>query len=156
MWLFFHRLKVITICDSQSWQKDDRRFLLRQLKKIYHHIPNAPPKAYIEILFTNDKHMQQLQKKFLHKNQSTNVLAFPHDPDNPADNFLGSIALGYGVIKKQSQQQKKIFHHHLLHLGLHGLLHLFHFTHKKQHEAKKMERLEILLLANIGINNPYQ
>ena len=46
--------------------------------------------------------------------------------------------------------------HRILHLLLHGLLHLAGFDHTLDDEAADMEKLESYLLSEIGIADPYQ
>ncbi len=174
MFFNFTPLQITALQDTADWDRADMNFLIKQCKKIYKTIPGAPRIASLEILFTHDNHMRQLKKDFLQQDMATNVLSFPHHDSRagathganhatkhglPKTNpraFLGSIALGYGVIKKEAQEANKDFRHHLVHLGLHGLLHLLDFNHDKKSAAEKMENLEILLLANLGIENPYQ
>ena len=45
---------------------------------------------------------------------------------------------------------------HLIHLFIHGVLHLLGYDHKNVSEAEKMEALEIEILNNFQIDNPYK
>jgi probable rRNA maturation factor len=45
--------------------------------------------------------------------------------------------------------------HHLSHLVVHGVLHLFGHDHQNGREATRMERLERKSLAALGIPDPY-
>ena len=45
---------------------------------------------------------------------------------------------------------------HLMHLFVHGMLHLFGHDHIDDDMAETMESLETKLLANIGIADPYR
>ncbi len=183
MFFNFTPLRITALQDTADWDRADMNFLIKQCKKIYKTIPGAPRTASLEILFTHDNHMRQLKKDFLQQDMATNVLSFPHHDSRAGANlgakhganyganlgagnhglpkpthraFLGSIALGYGIIKEEAREANKDFRHHLVHLGIHGLLHLLDFNHDKKSAAEKMERLEILLLSNLGIKNPYQ
>ena len=70
--------------------------------------------------------------------------------------ILGDIALAFETIQKESLGQKKLFEHHLLHLTVHGILHLLGFDHKQDEDALVMESLEIKILSSLMIPNPYE
>ena len=44
---------------------------------------------------------------------------------------------------------------HLTHLFIHAVLHLLGYDHKTKEQAKEMENLEIQILSNLQIDNPY-
>ena len=44
---------------------------------------------------------------------------------------------------------------HVLHLTVHGVLHLLGYDHQKSGETRAMERLESAILHDLGIANPY-
>ena len=70
--------------------------------------------------------------------------------------FLGNIILCPEVLAKESLDQDKKFSDHLTHLLLHGCLHLLGYDHEKKADAVEMESLEIKLLNQLGIKNPYE
>jgi len=52
--------------------------------------------AELSILITDDKHMAELNSRFLKRNGPTNVLAFPvkdDNPDEPETSMLGDIVI---------------------------------------------------------------
>lgn len=103
------------------------------------------------ILLTNDTHIQQLNNDFRTIDKPTNVLSFPNDEGD----YLGDIAIAIETISKEAKEQSKDFYHHFIHMVIHGLLHLKGYDHETDSEATEMETLEIKILADMGIENPY-
>lgn len=120
----------------------------------------------ISVLCTNDMAMQKLNQEFRHKDKPTNVLSFPQHDITPGQSLkkllrldslmLGDIVLSYETIKKEAEQQEKTFKQHLAHLITHATLHLLGYDHQEEIEAEAMEGLEIKVLKNLGIDNPYE
>jgi len=52
--------------------------------------------------------------------------------------------------------QHKTFEHHLMHIAVHGALHLLGYDHIEEEEAEAMEALEIKILHGLKICNPYE
>ena len=124
-------------------------------------------KFSISILFTGDKKINQLNKKFRKINSPTNVLSFPSIPININTNnfldfdcnssiFLGDIVISSDTLIKEANNEKKIEEDHLIHLFIHGVLHLLGYDHETSYDAKIMETLEIKILKCLNINNPYK
>lgn len=103
------------------------------------------------ILLTNNAHIQTLNRDFRNKDKPTNVLSFP----DGTDGYLGDIAIALETIEAESAEQDKDFYHHLTHMVVHGLLHLKGYDHETEKDATQMETLEIKILADINIENPY-
>ena len=59
------------------------------------------------------------------------------------------------VLKREAKAQRKDFLCHAAHLVVHGTLHALGYDHEKIRDAKRMENLEIHILATMGIDNPY-
>ena len=53
-------------------------------------------------------------------------------------------------------QQGKPLAHHLQHLVAHGVLHLLGYDHMSDDEAEAMEGLERVVLAGLGVPDPYR
>jgi probable rRNA maturation factor len=118
------------------------------------HIEDLPEGALVSVALSADEAVASLNGAFRNKAKPTNVLSFPAGPGSPPG-LLGDIALAEETIVREAAEQDTPLPHHLQHLVVHGLLHLLGFDHENEAEAEAMERLEIEILADIGIANPY-
>ncbi len=101
--------------------------------------------------------IQNLNKTYRHKDQPTNVLSFPPDlPVEIDEMILGDVVICGDVVLKEAKAQNKTFDHHLIHMIIHGTLHLMGYDHIDENQANEMESLEIKILGKIGISNPYE
>ena len=107
----------------------------------------------VTILLTDDESVRELNARFRQKDNATNVLSFPA-PQNP-EGHLGDIALAFGVCAREAVEQGKPLAHHLQHLVAHGVLHLVGYDHETDAEAEQMEGLERVILAGLGVPDPY-
>ena len=80
------------------------------------------------------------------------MLSFPDD-DGGA---IGDIAIAYETVISEATAQEKSSRDHLLHLIIHGVLHLLGHDHLEDSEAMIMEGIEADILAGLGIADPYQ
>jgi probable rRNA maturation factor len=113
----------------------------------------------IGLLFTSDARIAEMNGQWRGKPKATNVLSFPVSTAMPVPKGeprpLGDIALAYGVVSREAQEQKKPVSHHITHLIVHGVLHLLGYDHENDDEAGAMEAREIMILAELGMENPY-
>ena len=113
----------------------------------------------IGLLFTSDARIAEINGQWRGKPSPTNVLSFPVSAAIPVPEGeprpLGDIALAYGVISREAEEQKKPVSHHVTHLIVHGVLHLLGYDHENDDEAGAMEAREIMILAELGMENPY-
>jgi probable rRNA maturation factor len=107
----------------------------------------------VAILLADDAAVRILNARFRGQDRATNVLSFPAAAD--AQGQAGDIALAYGVCAAEAAAQAKPLAHHLQHLTVHGVLHLFGFDHDGDTEAMVMEGLERRIMAGLGVPDPY-
>jgi len=101
--------------------------------------------------------IQNLNKTYRNKDQTTNVLSFPSDlPIEIDESILGDVVICADVVANEAKAQNKTFEHHLIHMAIHGTLHLLGYDHVEESDANKMESLEIEILEKIEIANPYE
>lgn len=102
--------------------------------------------------FVDERESRQLNSKFRDIDAPTNVLSFPA----LGDAVLGDIAICVKVLQAEATAQNKSFNAHLAHLIIHGVLHLRGYDHIEDTAANVMEMLEINLLRELGVANPYE
>jgi probable rRNA maturation factor len=111
------------------------------------------------IVLAGDDMVRGLNATYRRKDAPTNVLSFPFQPPagaGPEDvGYLGDVVLAAETILRESREQGVTPTAHLQHLVVHGLLHLLGFDHGTDAEAEDMERLEVEILATLGIADPY-
>lgn len=111
----------------------------------------------ILIRIVNKTESQHLNKTYRKKNKPTNVLSFPFENiTNETTNFLGDIVICAPLLAAEASAQEKPWRAHWAHIVIHGVLHLLGYDHIKKTEARRMEALEIRILADLGYNDPYQ
>lgn len=153
------RPEISIIVDEPNWR--GHHALIRDLRRAAQLAASTSPTGDAEpidfpaasVLLASDEYVQHLSAAFRRKNKPTNVLAFPAVP--AAAPYLGDVALAYGVVRREAAEQGKSLAAHAAHLAIHGILHLLGYDHHRQSDAKVMENQEILLLARLGIGNPY-
>ncbi len=131
-----------------SWQED----IQRAFEKIASLVSEDFSEREVSVVFTDDKEVQGLNKKFRHQDKPTNVLSFPSEEKEE----LGDIILAYETVQKEAVESGISLLHHTLHLIVHGFLHLLGYDHEKEEAAEKMETLEIQILESLNIANPYE
>ena len=107
----------------------------------------------LTVLLTDAAALQQLNRDFRGKDRPTNVLSFAPGPG--LEGYLGDIAIAYEVAAEEAEASGKSVAHHVLHLSVHGTLHLLGYDHEDDREALLMEAKETLILQDLGIPAPY-
>ena len=131
------------------------------------------PSIQVGALLCDNARMRHLNLQFRGKDSPTNVLSFPDDsapddstPDNaPLDDSavpagaspraVGELALAYGQLAAEANEEDKSLADHMTHLWVHGLAHLFGLDHETVGDAEEMEAAETAILARLGIADPY-
>ena len=153
------RLVDITFADDR-WRQTE----LEQLsEEVCRRALEATGKDWTEweigLLACDDACIAGLNRRFRGVNRPTNVLSWPvaAAPAFPAGELrsLGEMALSVDTCTREAPDSDKGMSGHLAHLALHGCLHLLGYGHDTNNKATQMERLEVAILASMGIDNPY-
>lgn len=114
----------------------------------------------LSVVLADDATVQTLNRDYRGKDAPTNVLSFAvRDsgqplPDGMAEP-LGDLILAYETMVWEAAEQGKPLRDHFCHLLVHGVLHLLGYDHEEDAEAAEMERLEVEILARLGVPDPY-
>ena len=113
-------------------------------------------RAEVSVLLCDDDTIRRLNKDWRGKDKPTNVLSFPSPGPIESRPLLGDIAIAWETTAGEAADEMKPVADHLTHLVVHGCLHLLGFDHDDASEAERMERLEILVLGDLGVADPYR
>lgn len=115
--------------------------------------------AEISIALGDDALLADLNRTWRGKEGPTNVLSFACDEGAAmpgAVPMLGDIVIAYETTAAEARGEGKSLAHHVSHLVVHGVLHLLGYDHEVADEAAAMESLEAVILAGLGIADPYR
>lgn len=115
-------------------------------------------KAHICIRIVDEHESAELNTAYRRKQGPTNVLSFPYKSCLELDfeqYYLGDIVICAPIVQNEAQQQNLPAIAHWAHMTVHGILHLLGYDHLHEQEAQIMERLEVVILSQLGFDNPY-
>jgi len=104
----------------------------------------------LSVVFTDDASIQTLNAEWRGKDKATNVLSFPAFPVKAGSQpgpMLGDIIIARETVEREALEEGKPLENHLVHLVVHGFLHLL--------EAEVMEGREREILHALAIPDPY-
>jgi probable rRNA maturation factor len=97
-------------------------------------------KVSLTILFSNNKNIKKLNKKFRNKNKATDVLSFPSEKkfNIKKSHYIGDIVISYEFMNKPKALNTLEFKNKVTKIFIHGFLHLLGYDHIKLKDFKKM------------------
>ena len=119
--------------------------------------------VFINVNFVNKQTIKQCNNQFRGKDKPTNVLSFTkyknfNDFILDLQNsylYLGDVVLCFEQLQQESVEYNIAFKERLYHLFVHSILHLIGFDHIEENDRITMERIEIDILKNFNIFDPY-
>lgn len=100
----------------------------------------------INFIFSNDKFLHALNKKFLKQNMLTDIIAFQYSfPEITAD-----IYISIPRVKENAKKFNVSFENELHRVMIHGILHLCGYKDKKKQDKNKMNKAENRYLRQFG------
>lgn len=144
-----NNLTVSFVADDPRW-RGVQGVIRHALKTVWPHV--AKTSARMVICLSNDAAVRVLNRDYRGKDKPTNVLSFAAVEGDE----IGQLILAYETVCREAQEESKALGDHIVHLCVHGLLHVLGHDHETPSEADVMEALEIKLLKKLGIANPYE
>ena len=103
----------------------------------------------VTLVLATDREVRRLNRIFLARNRTTDVLSFPARGDlEPGEPHLGDIAVSVPQARRQARRAGWSLEEELSLLVTHGFLHLLGYDHEK--DGGTMRRLEEALLARVA------
>lgn len=156
------RLLVDVLVESELWERlvDVEPAISRAVAALARHpaiISKLPASACIAL--ADDETVRGLNASYREQDKATNVLSFPANPGSPWDEsearHAGDVILAFETVVREAESMEIPTEHHIQHLAIHGLLHLFGFDHEEDGMAAEMEGIETEVLATLGVADPY-
>ena len=151
-------IKANVEVNSKFWHKkikNPKKYFSRKLKKISKIVKFFKGKNItFTILLTSSLNMKKLNKKFRNQNTSTDVLSFPFLSSNnlkftkQKKFYIGDIATSYEIINSRSKKNNFLLEFDKA--WVHGLLHLIGYSHIKNKDYFKMDKIEKRILNSIN------
>ncbi|MBP6002935.1 MAG: rRNA maturation RNase YbeY [Pyrinomonadaceae bacterium] len=100
---------------------------------------------YFSVAVVGNARMKQLNELFRGKKSTTDVLSFPHEPDefDPDKDNLGDIVISAEQAAKQATENGLTLEGEIKQLILHGVLHLCGYDHETDNGEMNARELEL-------------
>jgi len=153
------KVKVEIFDNSTGHWIPDGELCRTWIKQTLHGASQVNP-VTVSLCFVDADESEQLNRRYRDRHNPANVLSFPYGMPTALRGKLDSEPIGDIVVcaelaQREAQAQGKPVDQHWAHLVIHGCLHLLGFDHLGEDEAERMEKMEIEILRNLGIPNPY-
>jgi probable rRNA maturation factor len=148
--------EIEIVIEADAWNADADAMVRRALTEAAAAVNSDFRNTSVTVLLTDDAAVRELNAQWRNIDKATNVLSFPAvNAPRAATKSLGDIAIAYETTAREARDEGKPFAHHLAHLAVHGFLHLMGHDHETDAQAETMEGLERVILARIGVPDPY-
>ena len=141
---------MIDVVNLQKTIVLERAVYRKFVKVLNNSVPEALDRTFTVAFITDDR-MRQLNEMFRGKDSTTDVLSFPHEPDefDPDESNLGDIVISAEQAQKQAAKNGLTLEIEIKQLILHGLLHLCGYDHET--DNGEMNERELAMRAELEI-----
>lgn len=129
--------------DNDTYKEDlPEELLLAWLSQVLKEVKRED--FSVNLLFTDDERIKDLNNKFRGKDMATDVLSFSQAEGEDfgfENHFLGDIVIAVPYVTNQAESLKHSVFEEVRYLILHGILHLMGYDHDENEDCE-MSRLE--------------
>ena len=145
-------IKINVISSNNNWFdyiRNPNDYIDKKISKLNSRNRNFfKKKTFCTLLLSGNKEIKYLNKKFRNKNKTTDVLSFPFHTKlelkkilrKKEEIYLGDIVINLNKIK--GKKLSKTFKTEFDYLWIHGLVHLFGYSHEKEKDFHIMKKIE--------------
>ena len=142
-----------SIKSRQWWTKKAEKFIKTIPKFLNKNILPLCKNSSFTLVITNNKEIQDLNKRFRKKNKPTDVLSFQLSKSKQKSNkYLGDIIISEQYVKKEVKKNNRNLDTELQMLLTHGYLHILGYDHILTKDAKIMFSLQNKILRSMNKN----
>lgn len=151
---------MISIYNLYEKIKINKKFVKDIVKKTISYVKkNYSSEFDCNVIFVNNRYIKKLNKKYLNRNYSTDVIAFSmeegkkiKDPLSLKRNDLGDVFISTEKAKIQACHLKHSLKKEITILTIHGVLHLMGYDDIKKKNKKMMDFCAYSILKRIKLN----
>lgn len=159
MGLFLKLLKLMKIivniiCADERWRE------ISSVESVIEQVIESVEQRHalkaeeVNVMLANTDYVRSVNERYRGKNKDTNVLSF-ESPAIMRSYCLGDIVLSFDQVFAEALEKEVSCLEHLMHLVVHGMLHLLGYDHEQEDDALKMEKEEVEILRSLGVPSPY-
>jgi probable rRNA maturation factor len=105
--------------------------------------------ALVNVILVDDKYITKLNKKYMNKDNTTDVISFVLEKNPAKKNLEGEVYANLEQIERQAYQYKTKFIEEFFRIVIHGVLHLIGYDDQTVTNKKSMTEKEDYYLAFI-------
>jgi probable rRNA maturation factor len=139
--------------DDEFWS-EVKSTGLRRSARMACSLCGLPRESDFTIVITGDEQVRSLNSEFRHLDESTDVLSFPANENDPetGKGYLGDIIISFTRAARQANAAGHPTANELRLLVIHGILHLAGYDHTDADEERVMFNLQNEALNRLNIS----
>ena len=132
--------------------ESDRRIPRKKIARLIELIDGEeePPGSTVNIIFTRDRKIASLNRKYRGLEDATDVLSFNIDDGDGSDAVLGEIYISTDTAQKNLKTFGGTIQSEIIRLCCHGMLHLLGYDHAKREDREIMQKREEYFLERLN------